>query len=486
MRDGSAYLEALRDSRTVFLHGEQVEDVTRHPAFTGITRSIAKLYDVSADPANGMQFTTDSGAGVANKVFMIPRSRDDLVERRLAISRWAALSHGFIGRSPDHVGGFLAGFAGAADLFDRDGRAFGSNVTNFYRRLLEEDLFVSYVIVPPQMDREKATREWDDEFLQVGVAEEREDGIVVRGAQMLGTSSAVSDYLYVSCIKPLRFDEEAYALAFVTPLAAEGVRLLCRRPYGSDQPSGFDYPMSTRFDETDALVVFDDVLVPWEHVFVYRDVELTRDQWHVTAAHSLGNNQAQIRLIAKMQFIVGVARRIVEVNGIERIPSVREKLADLASLAGTVEGMVLASEAAAIIDEHGVARPHPRFLYGAMGLQDEIYPRALHLLRVLVGAGVVQVPSSLHDLTSPRTGPYVERYGRSPGISAQERIKLFKLAWDVIGSEFAGRHYQYEMFYAGAPFVAKGYVYDNYGFDEPVRDVEDFLASYSAADPDGF
>jgi len=363
-------------------------------------------------------------------------------------------------------------------VFDKGGRTFGQNVARFYRKAVEENLFVTYVIIPPQIDRSTTAHGWSEELLQVGVLQEQDGGFVVRGSQMLGTATAISDWLFVSCIKPLTPQDERYALSFVLPLSAKGLKVYCRRPYASSQPSSFDYPLSTRFDESDALIVFDDVFVPWENVFVYRDVDQVRRQFFETAAHVLGNTQAQIRLIAKMKFILGVARRITQVNGIEGIPSVQEKLGDLASLAAIVEGMVLASEATSTIDRYGVAKPNPRFLYGAMGLQAELYPRAILLLRELAGGGVIQLPASVRDLTSDLTKSDFERYLRSPNTSSEDRVKLFKLAWDIVGSEFAGRHLQYEMFYAGAPFVAKGYAFRNYGYDEALRSAQAFLDSY--------
>jgi len=351
-------------------------------------------------------------------------------------------------------------------------------VARFYRRLVEENLFVTYVIIPPQIDRSTTASGWSEELLQVGVLKEQDGGFVVRGSQMLGTSTPVSDYLFVSCIKPLTPADERYAVSFVIPVNTKGLKIYCRRPYGSSQPSSFDYPLSTRFDETDAFIVFDDVFIPWENTFAYRNLNMLRMQFFDTAAHVLGNNQAQIRLIAKMKFIIGVARKIAQVNGIENIPSVQEKLGELGSLAAIVEGMVLASEVSCSIDKNGVAMPNPRFLYGSMGLQSEMYPRAILLLRELAGGGVIQLPSSYRDLTTAESRADLERYMRSPNISFEERVKLFKLAWDIVGSEFAGRHLQYEMFYAGAPFIAKGYAFRNYGYEEALRSAESFLASY--------
>jgi 4-hydroxyphenylacetate 3-monooxygenase len=310
------------------------------------------------------------------------------------------------------------------------------------------------------------------------VVGERADGIVVRGAQMLTTGGPVADEILVSCIKPLSEGDVDLALSFVLPLATDGVRLHCRRPFAPAATSSYDYPLSTRYDETDAMVVFDDVLVPWHRVFAYRDVLAVRRQFFDTGAHVLGNWQSQIRLAVKAQFLAGLARTVAAVNGTDTIPAVVERLGELAGLASMVESAVLAAEYTATTDEAGLCRPGARALYGAMALQAEVYPRLLAILRDLVGGGVLQVPSGIEDMRSPATRGDIDRCLGSSSTSAEERIKLFKLVWDAVGSEFGGRHHQYEMFYAGAPFVAKGYAFRNYGFDGPVAEVERFLAGY--------
>jgi 4-hydroxyphenylacetate 3-monooxygenase len=481
MRTGAEYRAALDDGRTVFVDGEKVARVADAPAFRGIVNTIGRLYDTAAESAD-MQTTHPEYGVTMNRVYMQPRSIDELRERREAITRWAELTNGFVGRSPDHVGGFLAGFASAPSVFDAGREGFGANAVRLYRQMIAEDLYLSYTIIPPQNAAANPGSPADGQVSQVAVAGERDGGIVVRGAQMLGTGSAVSDLLYVSCIKPLRPGEEDFALSFVIPVATDGLKLFCRRPYAVGQPSAFDYPLSTRFDEPDSMAVFDDVFVPWENVLVYRSVDLVRDQFHRTAAHVLGNTQAQIRFTVKTKFLLGLAASVVETNGLGKIPAVQDSMGELAALGSFVEGMVLAAESSAAVDEHGICRPNKRFLYGAMGLQSELYPRVLHILRELSGAGVIGTASSYHDLVSEQTAPDMARYLAESPEDLEARTKLFKLVWDAVGSEFAGRHHQYEMFYAGAPFVARGYASRNYGFEEARGLAQRFLDSYSLAE----
>jgi 4-hydroxyphenylacetate 3-monooxygenase len=472
MRTGREYLQAVRDQRTVFLAGQRHPDVVEHPAIAGAARTVAALYDLAADPASDMTYQTETGAR-ANRVFMIPRSRDDLEARRRASTRWAQATHGFFGRGPDHVAGFLAGFASAPDVFG----TFGDNVVRYYRLVRDQDLYVTYVIIPPHVDRTQIAPGQADAFIQVGVVGERDDGIVVRGSQKLGTGTIIADELFVSCMVPQRPGDEDYALSFALPVSTPGLKLHPRRPYAA-QASAYDYPLSARFDETDALCIFDDVFVPWERVFVYRDVELTRNQFFLTPAHVLGNTQAQVRLAVKMQFIAGLGRKVAALAKTDTQPQTIDLLGDLAYLAACVEGMVLAAEANCRMDTRGVAVPDPRFLYTIMGQQAELYPRALHTLRLLTTSSVIQLPDSFAAMTAPDTAADVERYVRSSGSTSEEHIKVYRLAWDLIGSEFAARHHQYEMFYAGAPSVSKGHAFRNYRYDEAVAEVDRFLASY--------
>lgn len=478
VRTGKEYLESIRDNRNIYIGGKRVDDVTTHPAFKGITETIANLYDIASDEKNNMIYQTEHGT-LANKIYMIPKSREDLRDRREAIKTWSDSTYGFVGRSPDHVASFFAGFASSPEVFELGLPKLKDNAANFYKFARDNDLYLSYVIIPPQIDRSKASHEQEEKFLATGVYEEREDGIVIRGSQMLGTGAAVSNYLFVSCITPLRPGDETYAVSFVVPMDAAGLKLYPRPSYAADKPSTFDYPLSTRFDESDALVVFDDVFIPWEHVFIYKDIDLVRAQFHETPAHKLGNSQAQTRFTSKLKFVIGLAKKIAAANGIDKIPAVQEKLGELASLAATAEGLLLASEYECTIDKNGTAVPNPRFLYGAMGLQNELYPKVISIFRELVGGGVLQVPSSFEELVNPETKDDMQRYIRSATVCSEEKIQLFKLAWDVIGSEFGGRHQQYEMFYAGAPFVAKGYSYRNYGYEEAEALAAKCLKGYS-------
>ena len=330
------------------------------------------------------------------------------------------------------------------------GQRFADNVVRYHGWLRDEDLYAAYVIIPPQIDRSRPAHQQEDPQLYAGVVEERADGIVVSGAQMLGTGGAIANEMFMSCIGPLVPGDENYAISIAVPVASPGLRLIVRRPYAEAATSVFDYPLSSRFDETDALVIFDRVFVPWERVFVYKDVGLTRAQFYETPAHVLGNFQAQVRFASKAQFLAGVALRIAEAIGVDKTPHTVTMLGELASYCAMSAGLVLASEAECVHDPRGFVYPNAKYLYANNWLQATYHQTMLTYLRELAGGGVLQVPSSYKDYLNPEIAADLDRYVRSPGLKSVERTKLFKLAWDLVGSEFAGRHQQYELFYAGA------------------------------------
>jgi 4-hydroxyphenylacetate 3-monooxygenase len=457
-RSGDEYVRGLRDGRTVLFNGERVPDVSKHPAFAAAVRTVAGLYDLAHDSANRelMTYSSPRDAQPINRAWLVPRTREDLAARRRAIKFWADATCGFLGRSPDHVASFFAGFAGALSFYARGGQQFADNVARFAAKAADQDLYISYVIVHPTIDRAKPAHQQAEPFLYAGAAGERENGIVIRGAQMLGTGALMSDYVLVTVILPLRPGDEDYAISCVVPAGAPGLRLYPRRPYAFGTGSVFDYPLSSRFDESDSLVVFDDVFVPWEDVFIYKNIELTAGQFSVTAAHVLGNTQSHIRSLAKLQFFAGLVKRCMDLSGRSANAETVAQLGDLATRVSVVEGLILGAEAAAERDQFGVMRPKDALLYASQVFQQAMYPALINQIRGLMGGSLIQLPATSGEFRDPASAADMERYVRWPKATGAERVKLLKLLWDALGSEFGSRHLQYEMFYAGEPGAIQG------------------------------
>jgi 4-hydroxyphenylacetate 3-monooxygenase len=465
-RTGADYLRSLRDGRQVFVDGELVKDVTAHHAFRQAARSLAHLFDIAADPAmrERMTFPSPKTGAPVLRAYQIPRTHTDLKARRLFSEAWAEATFGLMGRTLDHVAGFFCGYAAVPSVFAAGGQQFADNVVAFYEKMRDNHLYASYAIVPPQIDRSKPAHKQSDPTLYAGVVKERDDGIVLSGAQQLATAGLYSDYIYLSCIHPLQPGDEAYANGVAIPANAPGVKLYPRRPFANVASSSFDYPLSGRFDETDCFVVLDNVFVPWENVFIYRNIEVCRDQWWKTPSHLYGNHQAQTRYTTKLRFMTGLAKRMNEMTGNDANPAVQIQMGELASLVSIVENMLLSQEMVATIDNNGVLWPSKTALYSVMALQSELNSRMLEIIRELTGAGMITLPSSLADFENPAMGADIERFMRSSTSDAKSRVAVMRMAWDFIGSEFGSRHQQYEKFYGGASFLVKQNVYRNFDF----------------------
>ncbi len=481
LRTAADYLAKIRnDGRQVIYDGDVVTDVTSHPAFSGAARSIAGLWDIAADPDNRelMTYPSPTTGKPVLRCYHIPKTPEDLRPRRHMLQRWTEATFGLMGRTPDHVAGFLAGFAAKPAFFATAGQHYADNLTAFYEYARENHLYVSYALVPPQIDRSKPSHQQYDPTLCAGVVRETDGGIVLKGAQQLATGAAFSDFLFLSCIHPLFPGDENYAISVAMPINSPGLKVYARRSYATNATSTFDYPLSSRFDETDALITLDDVFVPWERVFIYRNIELCRDQWRKTPAHVYGNYQAQIRYATKLRFLLGVMKHHCEITGVDSIPASQAQLGEMAALASIVEMMVEAQESRATVDEDGVVWPSRIALYSVMALQSDLNPKLIDLARDLSGGAMLMLPSSHLDYANADLAKDLERYVASPGYPSKDRVALLKLAWDLIGSEFGGRHQQYEKFYGGAAMVNKLHVYRSYDFAGAKRLADAALVPY--------
>ena len=482
MKTGRAHTESLLDGRTVYIDGRRVDDVTVDPAFRNAVGSIAALYDRVAAPESSALMTYAADGGRFNRVWQLPRSLGDLVERRAALEAWSEMHGGFIGRGPDHVGSCIAGMYMGLPVFESHDPKRAAAVADYYHYARNNDIYLTYAMINPQADRSKAASEQSSEFLSAGVVDRDARGITVRGAKMLATGAVMANEIFVTCIQPLRPGDEKYAISFVLPLSAPGLKILSRKSYEESAASTFDNPLAARFDENDAVIYFDDVLVPWERVFVDSDLDMCQKQFHATPAHVYQNYQSMIRLTVKLRFLLGIARRIAETNGIIGLPPVREMLGQLAAETAMVDALVVAMEAKGQAYGPYFIPNRSHALYGASA-----DPAAL-----LEGVGdAARTGRRRHDHATvdvPRFRQPRDRRTdrRHPAVTAQQRARqgqFYKLAWDAVGSEFGSRHQQYEMFYAGATFVTKAHSFRTYDWDRATRLVDAMLAGYDLPAP---
>ncbi|QIG49300.1 4-hydroxyphenylacetate 3-monooxygenase [Nordella sp. HKS 07] len=483
IKTGSQHVASLRDGRQVYVDGALAGDVTECPAFKRAIGTVGGLYDFQSRPENRdlMTFETPEAAGRISRIWQLPRSYQDLVDRRRALESWAELHGGFLGRAPDHVASCLSGMYMGIDVFHDHDAARATALADYFRYARDNDLYLTYVIINPQADRSKSAGEQHDPFLTAGVVDQDHSGLTIRGAKMLATGGVMANEVLVTCIQPLREGEERYAVSFAVPMNAKGLKILSRKSYEACAPSIFDNPLASRFDENDAGLYFDDVRVDWSRVFVNQNIAMCQRQFHATPAHVYQNYQSQIRLMVKMRFLVGIARRITETNGIIGYPQVQETLGALAAQNTMVDALVHAMEVKGRM-HGGYFVPDGHTLYAAQVLTQELYGQVITALRSLAGGGLIMLPSSVRDFANAELSALIGKTQQSPACSSESRVKFFKLAWDAVGSEFASRHTQYEMFYAGATFVTKGHSFRTFDWDRCTGFVDRVLDGYSLAD----
>ena len=377
VKDGAAHLRALDKDREVYLDGALITRVADHPAFAAACRSAAALYDFQAAEANVERMTFETGTGRrVNLAWQMPRSYAELVARREALTAWAELHGGFLGRSPDHLASSITGQVMGIEVFERHGVRFANALRDYYAYARDNDLYLTYLIINPQGDRSKAWGEQASEEMTMRVVDEDTDGVTVRGAKMLGTGSVMAEEILVANLQPLKPGEERFAISFALPLDARGLKVLSRKSYEASATSPWDNPLSHRFDENDSVVYFDDVKVPWERIFLLGDTDMCRAQFHDTPGHVFQNYQSQIRLVVKLKFLLAVARRIAETIGTVAMAPVREQLGEMASEVATVEGLLYGMESAGgMIGDYYV--PNASMMYAAQVQTQALYPRII-------------------------------------------------------------------------------------------------------------
>jgi 4-hydroxyphenylacetate 3-monooxygenase len=453
---GPDKLERMRDGRVVYIGAERIDDVTTHPAFCEGARTIARLYDLKAAPESRELFSYEDGGERISLYWLRCRNRDDLARRMRCCKAIADATFGFIGRSPDQVSGLVTGLAMDADLLDRLHQGFGQNLLRYHDHASRNDLYLSFAVTPAS-GRKSADlfpgQQRDDPNLQV-VAED-DSGVIVSGMKMLATGAVYADEIMIGNLTPIDDKLKSEAITAALPINAPGVSLWSRQPYALAARHEADYPMSYRYDETDSVLVCDRVKIPWERVFLHNDAAMSRRIYIETPANCYQNHQSNIRFWSKMGLIVGVASRVCQANGTDKIPTVRETLGRLASLEALIGGLVMGQIEAWEAWPKGYATPNRRIMYAALNWCQEHHTEIIDMLRTLLGGYPMVMPASIDVTTDGAVRERFERWWRTPSIEAVERYKLYKLAWDLTGSEFAGRHMLYEKFYAGSSIVVR-------------------------------
>jgi 4-hydroxyphenylacetate 3-monooxygenase len=445
--DGPKYLASLEDGREVYIDGERVSDVTKHPAFRNSCRSVARLYDSLHDPKQRDALTTVDGLGNrVHKFFKPSYSARELTEARDAIVTWARLSYGFMGRTPDYKASFMASMAAEPEFYE----PFDANARRWYERYSSQCLFLNHVLVNPPVDRNRPVHEVGDVF--VHVVKERDDGFVVSGAKMLATGSAVTHATFVAQNSAVNLDKDKakdFALVFIAPMDTAGTKLLCRPSYEANAHSPFDHPLSSRFDENDAVLIFDNAFIPWENVLIYREPEKANAFFGRSRFVNRYTLQAGARLGVKLDFMAGLLAKGLAANGTDEFRGVQAALGEVIAWRNLIWGMTTAMCLDPEPAPGGSVVPKQEYAYALRVFATQCWPAVRHTFETYLAGSLLVAPSSYKDLLNPDLRPLLEKYYRGSSSTAEERIKLFKLIWDAIGTEFGARHELYEINYSG-------------------------------------
>jgi len=476
-RTGRQYIDGLRaQPREVWLGGERVKDVTTHPGLAHGVQAIAALYDMQHDPAlrETMTYASPTSGERVGLSFIVPRTREELERRRDMMLAWARATCGMMGRSPDFMNVTYAAWSAAAGYFAQGRPEFGDNVRRYYEHIREHDLTLTHSLINLQRSRNITGVFNLEAGTALAVTRETDAGIVVRGARVLATLGPMADEIAVYSPRVARHTEKhsPFAMNFAIPCGTPGLRFLCRESFDLGR-SHFDHPLGSRFEEMDCVVFFDDVLVPWERVFVLGDVELINGTAMTTHSAAHTAHQGAAKNLAKCEFVLGVALHMTQTLGNAHLPHSEERLAELIMYTELMRACIRSAEADATLDQWGVMCPVPLQIELTRNLFMTAYPRMAEILELLGSSSFLITPTEA-DFTTP-LAPDIEQYLATDTSSARDRVKLFRLAWDIAGSSFGSRQVLYERFFAGDPLTRARFVNGIYPKAEVMERVRAFL-----------
>src|SRR5437867_11031600 len=356
---GEEFLDSLRGGREIWVYGERVKDVTTHPAFRNPARMLARLYDALHEPATRAVLTceTDTGSGgYTHKYFRAPRSADELVAARDAIAAWARLTYGWMGRSPDYDAAFLATLGAHAAYY----APYQDNPRRWYRAAQERVLFMNHALVQPPVDRHRPPDEVADVY--VHVEKETDAGLIVSGAKVVATGSALTHHNFIAYPTTVPIKTKEFAVVFIAAMDTPGVKLICRPSYAMTAEvmgSPFDYPLSSRMDENDAILVLDQVLVPWENVFIYEEVEKSNTFFRRSGFFARAMFQGCTRLAVKLDFIAGLLLKAADLVGSNDMRHVQSSIGEALAWRNLFWGLSDAMARAPVPWAGGSVLPNP-------------------------------------------------------------------------------------------------------------------------------
>jgi 4-hydroxyphenylacetate 3-monooxygenase oxygenase component len=444
-RTGEQFLKGLRGPREVWVDGERVTDVVDHPKLGGAARALAEVFDLHHRHPDILLMPDEETGEPIPVSHMIPRSREDLLKRGRALRRVAEYSVGLMGRTPDYMNVTYAGFAGRPDEWGAHGNEEGAARLVAYQKFLRRnDISLTHTIVQPTVDKALGDTPHAGNQHALRKVADTGHGIVVRGARILATLAPFADEIAVYPALPLPAGADDYALSFCIPMGTPGLKFLCRDS-ASNRYNLFDHPLSSRFDEQDAFVIFDDVEVPRERVFIDRNLAAYNSVMATSWPPNI-QQQTMIRASVKLDFAWGLGLRMAaSINAAD--PETMRMIGEIWSYAEFTRAAVVAAEAEAREWPGGLWTPAVGPLHALRSTLPLWFPRVNEILRLIGSHNVFAAPTAA-QLADKDLRPLIDRYlPGAKGMPAEERIRIFRLAWDFAGGALASRNEQYERFY---------------------------------------
>lgn len=463
IKTGKQYVKNLnRLSPEVWLNGARIKGkISHHIAFRGLIKSQASLYDMQSEEQfrDKMTYISPDTGDRVGLSFLHPKSKEDLRSRRNMMSLWADRHHGFLGRSPDYMNTALMAFSGAAGLLADKNPQFAENLKNYYVYCRENDITLSHGFIQSKVSMLSAVLDNGNDSSAARVHEVNQDGYIVSGAFLLNTQGATSEELLVYPQPPMRLDQvNPYAFFFAVPSNLKGIKFICRENTVISS-SNYNYPLSSRYEEMDTLVILDHVLVPHDRMFFYGDEELSVSFFAKSHFHTHVSHQILCRYIAKTEFLIGVLEYLAECLDRSEDLFFINKVSEVLIALETLKSFVIASEEQSYMDEWGMMLPNPKPLYAANAWYPKVYPQIMETIQLLGSSDLIMIPSK-QDFDSPLS-PYLNKYLQGIDMDAYSKVQLFRLAWELSLSAFGGRQTQYERFFFGSPNTLTERIYSN-------------------------
>jgi 4-hydroxyphenylacetate 3-monooxygenase len=444
-RTGKEFLAGLKTPRDIWVGDDKVTDVAAHPAFAGAAQTLAQVFDLQFEAREDCLMPDPETGEPINVSHMIPRSRADLERRHRCLQRISEFTVGLMGRTPDYMNVTYAGFAGRADEWAVGNNERGAaNLVTYQKFLARKDISLTHTIVQPTIDKSLGDVPMPGNDVALHKVADTDHGIIVRGARILATLAPFADEIAVYPGMPLGEGADAYAVSFCIPMSTPGLKCICRDSC-STRPNLFDHPLSSRFDEQDAFVIFDDVEVPRDRVFI----NANRDAYNTVMATGWYPNimqQTMIRAETKLEFAYGLAMRMAEViNDVS--PATRQMLGEISCYAELTRAAVRAAEDQAYEWGNGVWFPNGAPLASLRAILPTWFPRVAEIITLIGSHNLLAAPTRA-QLDDRNLRPLIDRFLRgAKDVSAEERARVFRLAWDFVGSALASRNELYERFY---------------------------------------